>query len=319
MYLQIDLPQDELLTSKWTNRVGFRLLKKVEFYVGNLLLDRQYGLWMHIWSELTHTQDKKNLLGELIGPKGNDGLSNGFDVNTKRTLNIPLMFFFCNNYSSALPLFAIKNKDVYLKFYFEKKSNCIQSGTVPAGDLSNAKLWVDYIFLDRDESLKIIQNEQEYVFETVLNYERNLVATGTKNINLSFNLPTKELFWTNRPLNNNLDKFTNFTINGENSIKSIQFKLNGKNIFSSKPRKSKYFNYIIPYKYHTGKPDLGINCYSFCLEPENYKTTGNLNLRNIDKFSMVINSTSESFLNIFARSYNIIKIKDREIDIVYKF
>ena len=39
-----------------------QLIKKVEIYFGKLLVDRQYGLWMHIWSELTHTTDKKNYL-----------------------------------------------------------------------------------------------------------------------------------------------------------------------------------------------------------------------------------------------------------------
>ena len=29
------------------------------------------------------------------------------------------------------------------------------------------------------------------------------------------------------------------------------------------------FSNITPYRYHTGSPDLGINAYSFCLQPEN--------------------------------------------------
>lgn len=323
MYLQLDLPYDSSLNSSyWVNRVGFRLIKKIELYIGNFLIDKQYGLWMYIWSELTHSDSKKQILDKLVGPRGLEGINNGYSVNTKRTLTIPLMFFFCKNYNSSLPLFAIKNKNIYLKFHFEKKEKCIQSGTVPSGDISNAKLLVDYIFLDKKESLDMVQNELKYSFETVQIFERNMPSTGTKTFNLPFNLPTKELFWVNQSNNNTLDKFTNFTNLGKNTINSIQFKLSGKNVFSSKARKPTYFNNILPYSFHTGNPDSGINCYPFCLEPESLKHTGEINLRIANfgskKFSIIVNSNIESFFTIFANSYNYIKIKKGEIDLKYK-
>ena len=324
MYLQVDLPHDTSLNStQWVNRVGFKLIKKIELRIGNMIIDKQYGLWMYIWSELTHSSGKKDILDNLVGPRGLEGENNGFTANNKRTLNIPLMFFFCRDYNSCLPLFAIKNKDINLKFYFEKKSNCIQSGTIPNGDISNARILVDYIFLDKKESLEMVQNELNYVYETTQIFERNMASTGTKTFNLPFNLPTKELFWVNRPINNSLDKFTNFTNNFKDTINSIQFKLNGKNIFSSKPRKPKYFNNVLPYKFHSGNPDIGIHCYPFCLEPESYKHTGEINLREANtgsnKFSIVVNSSVESFFTIFSYSYNYMKIKNGEMDLKYKF
>ena len=232
------------------------------------------------------------------------------------------MFFFCKDYHTSLPLFAIKN-DVSFKFYFEKKEKCIQSGTIPSGDLSNVRVLVDYIFLDKKESLEMVQNELNYAYETTQVLERNMPSTSTKTFNLPFNLPTKELFWVNRPSSNTLDKFTNFTNNNTDTINSIQFKLNGKNIFSSKSRKSIYFNNILPYKFHSGNPDIGINCYPFCLEPENYKHTGEINLKEANsgtkKFSIIVNSNTESFFTIFTNSYNYIKIKNGDIDLKYKF
>lgn len=324
MYLEVDLPYDSSLKStNWVNRVGFKLIKKIELRIGNIIIDKQYGLWMHIWSELTHSFGKKEILDKLVGSKGLNGINKGLTADNKRTLIIPLMFFFCKNYHSSLPLFAIKNKDINLKFYFEKKSNCIQSGNIPNGDISNAKLLVDYIFLDKKESLEMVQNNLNYAFETTQIFERNMPSTGTKTFNLPFNLPTKELFWVNKPINNSLDKFTNFTNNSKDTINSIQFKLNGKNVFSSKARKSKYFNNIIPYSFHSGNPDLGVNCYTFCLEPESYKHTGEINLRDVNiglkKFSIIVNSNIESFFTIFANSYNYMKINNGEIDLKYKF
>ena len=324
MYLQLDLPYDSNLESTyWVNRVGFKLIKKIELYIGNMVIDKQYGLWMYIWSELTHTDSKKSILDVIVGLKDNNGISSGYSSNIKRTLTIPLMFFFCRNYHLSLPLFAIKNKDIYLKFHFEKKTKCIQTGNIPSGDLSNVKLLVDYIFLDKKESLQFVQNDLEYIYETTQLFERNLSSVGTKTFNLPFSLPTKELFWVNQPITNNLDKFTNFTNNGVDTINNIQFKINSKNIFSSKPRKSTYFNNILPYKFHKGNPDKGINCYPFCYNPEDYKHSGELNFKNINnrtnKFSIVINSNIKSFFTIFTNSYNFLKIKNGEINLKYNF
>lgn len=324
MYLQVDLPYDSSLTStRWVNRVGFKLIKKIELYVGNMIIDKQYGLWMYIWSELTHSDNKKEILDRIVGSRELEGVNNGEKVISKKTLTIPLMFFFCKDYNSSFPLFAIKNKDIHLKFFFETKAKCIQTGTAPSGDLSNARLLVDYIFLEKQESLEMVQSELKYRYETIQIFERNMGSIGTKTFNLPFNLPTKELFWVNSPISNTLDKFTNFTKDNKDTINSIQLKIGGKNVFSSKARKSSYFNKVLPYRFHSGNPDIGVNCLPFCLEPESYKHTGEINLREINKgskkFSIIVNSNVESFFTIFTNSYNYMTIKDGNIDLKYKF
>jgi hypothetical protein len=315
MYLTIDLPFDSSLTSSyWVNRIGFRLIKKVELYIGNQLIDRLFGQWMHVWSELTHSIDKKNILDKLVGSKDIDGLTNGNKVSVKHTLNIPLNFFFCNNYESALPIIAIREKDVYLKFFFETKKNCIQSGDIPTGDLSNASLWIDYIFLDTEEKMDMVQNKLEYVIEVIKHYERNLLSNNNKSILLPFNLSCKELFWTIRKNTNLNDLFTDFTTDDY----TVQLKVKGKNIFSSRARNNNYFDSILPYQYHTGCPDKGINCYPFCLKPESHEMSGLFNFRNIDKFTFNLTNNKNSFINIYAKCYNVLIIDKGNVDLVYK-
>jgi hypothetical protein len=314
IYLNIDLPYDKNLTeSYWVNRIGYRIIKKVELYIGNQLIDRLFGHWMHIWSELTHTIDKKSILDKIVGNKGKDGISNGNKVNIKHTLNIPLPFFFCNNYQNSLPLIAIREKDIYLKFFFETKKNCIQEGGIPSGDLTNARLWIDYIFLDKDEKMEMVQSKLEYTIEVVKHYERNLLSNNNKSILLPFNLSCKELFWTIRGNNYN-DKFTDF-----NTEKyTVQLKVKGKNIFSSKAKKNNYFDSIIPYQYHTGNPDKGINCFPFCIKPEDPKLTGLFNFRNVDKFTFNLTNNKNSFINIYAKCYNFLIIENGDVNLFYK-
>lgn len=322
MYLKLDLPYNiDGYDVYWVNRIGFRLLKKIELYIGDQLVDRQYGQWMHIWTEISHTVDKKNTLNNLVGTKGLNGLNNGLNVKNNKTLYIPLYFFFNNHYGQSLPVHALNVKDIYLKFYFETKSKCINSGSVLLGDLSNVSLLVDYIFLEKEENLKYVQNKITYIYETIHHYNRNLVSTGLKTIILPFNLPTKELYWVVSPLtqSGNYDKFTNFTDNGVNNITNVQFKIDGKNIFSSKARKYNYFNYVLPYQYHKVKPDLGINLLPFFKPPDNTNINGYINLRDINKFSIILNCKGPSFFDIYSRSYNILEIENGIANVIYKF
>ena len=234
MYLQVTLPHDENLTdSYWTNHVGFNLLNKVELYIGKKLIDRLYGLWCHIWVELTHSIDKKNLINKMIGNTSTDGITNGLSVSSPHVLTIPLLFSFCRNKSLAIPIIALQdNIDITLKIYFEKKDNCIQSGPMPSGNLSKAKLWVDYIYLERQENLNFAQRPIEYLVEVNQHLERNLISSGIKNIALPFTLPCKELLWVVRNKKPLGDKFTDFCYNNNSMIKSVQFKFNSKNVFS---------------------------------------------------------------------------------------
>ena len=321
MYLQVTLPHDENLTdSYWTNHVGFNLLNKVELYIGKKLIDRLYGLWCHIWVELTHSIDKKNLINKMIGNTSTDGITNGLSVSSPHVLTIPLLFSFCRNKSLAIPIIALQdNIDITLKIYFEKKDNCIQSGPMPSGNLSKVKLWVDYIYLERQENLNFAQRPIEYLVEVNQHLERNLISSGIKNIALPFTLPCKELLWVVRNKKPLGDKFTDFCYNNNSMIKSVQFKFNSKNVFSSGARDNNYFNYIIPYQAHTSLPDKGINAYTFCIYPENLDPSGIINFSYLTNPCINIETNGNGILHIFAICYNVLHIEKGDAKMIYRY
>ncbi len=334
MFLEVTLPHDSnLVNSYWTNRIGFNLLQKVELYIGKKLIDRMYGLWCHIWVELSHTFDKKNTINKMVGGFTTEtllsdilnpltGINNmNLACNVPHKLNIPLLFSFCRHRGLAIPLVAIyNNTDITLKFFFEKIENCIQVGEIPTGGLDQVKLWVDYIYLEREENLNITQRPIEYLIEVTQHLQRNLVATGTKSISLPFTLPSKELMWVVRNISSSGDKFTDFTYDGIKSmIIDVQFKFNSKNVFSTGARTNDYFNIITPYQFHTGNPDTGINALSFSLYPEELEPSGIINFSQIKTANININTYGNGILDIFSISYNILKIQNGEASIVHKF
>ena len=92
-----------------------------------------------------------------------------------------------------------------------------------------------------------------------------------------------------------------------------------KNVFSSKARTFDYFNYIVPYQYHTGKPDLGINAYSFSLKPEMLDPSGIINFSHIKLPTILLDTQGNGMLNIFAMCYNILQIDNGDIKLIYRY
>ena len=149
-------------TVSWVNRVGFRLLRSVELRVGGQMIDRHYSTWMHIWTELTHTFDKKRLLDQMVGGEyqtpaqlpfnnvtggqnawpqtlGNvhNPLNNIGNATQPIILNIPLLFSFCRNPGLALPLIALQYHEVEIHIEFETFDNCVQTLPLFAPALDN--------------------------------------------------------------------------------------------------------------------------------------------------------------------------------------
>ncbi len=76
-YLQVTLPGLNAGSGsyRWVDHVGHHLIKQVEVDIGGQRIDRQYGDWLQIWSELT-TSGHRHFLGhgydDMIGQGDSD-------------------------------------------------------------------------------------------------------------------------------------------------------------------------------------------------------------------------------------------------------
>lgn len=224
-YLRVQLPDVTLANNaafRWVNWVGHALIKSVELEIGGQRIDKHYGDWIHIWSELTQTAGHQlgyaNMVGnipKLVNPTYN---TSGSPVTVKgEVLYIPLEFFFCRNPGLALPLIALQYHEVKINIEFNDARNLfwaaqrvvdpntsavswsLDYSQAQVGSLVAASLFVDYVYLDTDERRRFAQVSHEYLIE-------QLQFTGdesTSNINnklkLNFNHPTKELIWVVQP------------------------------------------------------------------------------------------------------------------------
>ena len=265
------------------------------------------------------------------------------------TVYVPLQFWFNRHAGLALPLIALQYHEVKINLEINELRNlCWTNDTnvldrVNAQGLKGASIYVDYIYLDTEERRRFAQVAHEYLIEQ-LQFTGDESVTSTANqIKMSFNHPSKELVWVvqrddfvscnpsvinewkgQQPFNYSdfwdravLDSGYSLTLveglAGKNPTAVAKVQLNGHDRFSE--REGKYFNLVQPYQHHTNIPAVGINVYSFALNPEDHQPSGTCNFSRIDNATLILWLTANTVGNgktakvrIYATNYNVLRI-----------
>ena len=317
-------------SSSYKYGVGNALVKQVEVEIGGQLIDRQYGEWMDIWSELSTPAGKRAEYDEMVG--------NAATADADKKVDVPLMFWFNRNPGLALPLIALQ--------YHEVKINLDVAPLADVGavlTLTTMKLWVDYIYLDTDERRRFAQVSHEYLIEQ-LQFTGDAAISGTNfRTELNFNHPCKELIWVfqldaatnsyesfarrggSATGNGSVEpcKFMSLEVPASNTGSTAILKLNGQDRFQE--RRMEYFRRVQAYKHHTNSARVGttltyasnkyysqyIYLYSFALNPEEHQPSGTCNFSRIDNTVLSFNnlaSLASGIVKVFAVNYNVLRI-----------
>ena len=234
-YVQVVLPQmdcgangsstaDKPAAFRWVNYIGHRLLKQVEVEIGGQRIDRQYGDWMQIWTQLSTEAGSIAALDSLIGNTHEltllktgsgaalDATCSSTEVTQSclaragtpaKTLYIPLQFWFCRNPGVAIPLLALQYHEVRINVDFETWENCTYAETTALGvparpnalSLAAASIFVDYVYLDTEERRRFAQQSHEYLIEQLQYTGAESITSSSNKVQLNFNHPCKDLFW----------------------------------------------------------------------------------------------------------------------------
>ena len=218
-YVQVVLPQVDTNAThsfRWLHYIGHRLIKQVEVEIGGQRIDRQYGDWMQIWTQLSTEAGSIRALDEMIGQTADMVLVKGDGValdqpcsaseltqscvgkagTPAKTLYIPLQFWFCRNPGVAIPLIALQYHEVRINVDFETAQNCYYNPDgLTINSLAAASLYVDYVYLDTEERRRFAQQSHEYLIEQVQHTGAESITSSSNKIQLNFNHPVKELFW----------------------------------------------------------------------------------------------------------------------------
>ena len=311
MYLQVGG------TSIDCDNSGAAFIKSVELEIGGQRIDKQSGVFMEVFSELTQPNPAA-ITGQLTGNRVASGTGctlyqtttgrGGAVANNNEVYEFttPLEFWFCRNPGLALPLIALQYHEV--KVILDHTVATI----FDANTVNN--LWVDYIYLDTDERRRFAQVSHEYLIEQV---QEQSLSESTSN-DLNFNHPVKELIWTAASDAAGAANNCSLLIPLANPSITCQLKLNGHDRMAARPLS--YFTRTQVLAHHTGPGGLNstsaatgnlndsIGVYSFALNPEEHQPSGTCNFSRIDNAQFV---TSDAFVArsvMFAVNYNVLRI-----------
>jgi hypothetical protein len=292
--------------------VGHHLLEEVDLEIGGQRIDKHYSHWLNIWSELTQPAEK------AVGFKVMTGGAESFATSSfygQHKLHIPLQFFFNRNPGLALPLIALQYHECKLTFKFAPLASLIHTKDMKGVPLDqcalDAKLYVNYIYLDSDERRRFAQTSHEMLVDQLQFTGAESVHSGNNKIRLNFNHPVKELVWViiDKEKTNEDAKYMKMDMG--------KLTLNGHDRFSE--RDGSYFNLVQPYLRHTRVPTHNVYSYSFALNPEEFQPSGHCNMSRIDNATLNITMPAETHdgcgncdyadVHVYARSLNQLRIQ----------
>uniref|UniRef100_A0A6C0EHJ6 Major capsid protein N-terminal domain-containing protein n=1 Tax=viral metagenome TaxID=1070528 RepID=A0A6C0EHJ6_9ZZZZ len=282
MYLVIDTNyQGDLLDLKKEIGVSaFSLIEYVEISIGDQVIDKHTGEWLHIFHELFIDSSKNSLLCDMINIHNTTTTKGETKNNKDGLLYIPLIFWFNRNPGLALPLLALNNNDIKInvKFASKNKIDNFPKNNSKSFIINNVKLLTEYIHLDTEEKQLFASNTHNYLIEQIQYSDLNNVPLKeeiTDNIEyekyvhkfkIPFRHPVKELFWCIQD-NNVLDlelkedkqsvgnNLFNYWLQLDSLKRQHQMieghiTINGKELFE--PKSSNYLMSVMKYQYHSG-------------------------------------------------------------------
>ena len=337
----------------FTNSTGYAAIKEVSIEINSQEIDKHYSEWFDIWNELTDPNYNEHKLVNKHNAKHTYLKSNNGTTRVK--CYVPLKFWFCRNPGLALPLIALQNSQVIMKFKFRNPYTLINtdhtSGTITPSYEKIPELYIDYIFLDTKEKRNFATKKHQYLIEQL---QFNRKETFTNSHELNFNNPVKELIWVcqNKNVNteynlnsigNNADAYSNvktsisknndyfnyqsistssqdylYTLNNNEPFNEAEIFFDGNSRFNK--QKATYFRTIQPSSYHSKVPSKHIYIYSFSLKPEEYQPSGVCNFSKLKSAKINYSSPANNTdILIFAYSYNLLRIMEGKAGIAYSF
>jgi len=278
-----------------------------------------------------------------------------------------LMFYFNRNPGLSLPLIALQYHEVKITMDFRNANELIvvlnpdgtrktASNTTSISNSANvsltqAVLYVDYVYLDTDERRRMAQMAHEYLIDQLQNTGAEGITFGNTSqykSRLNINHPVKELVWTlQRQINGTVGTAYNDWFNysaadpgavdlssAVDLLAASKIQLNGHDRFSTRPQT--YFRLVQPWQTHTRIPTNFVYLYSFALRPEEHQPSSTCNFSRIDNAQLILDPTNpanipnyatwatlaglsynDGNLTIFATNYNVLRVMSGMAGLAY--
>jgi hypothetical protein len=306
MVLEVDLP---LLESTRSGLTGGGTISYVN-NIGHALIDyveKQYGEWMEIWTQLSLDESMKFGYQEMLQRYDTFQTTSG-----PQTVFIPLQFWFCRNIGLALPLVALQYHEVKVNIKFRPLSKLFTFGSnnYYTGSKSGTTVTItsnNPEFASSDNGKKIYWSDG--TSDTISSYssstEVEVSGSGTKTSQEFYIAPNDTL--SGSPTISDARLFVDYIF--LDTYERRQFAQMKHRYLIEQVQFNERL--IQPFQKHRRVPNDFIYMYSFSLKPENHQPSGACNFSKIDSadLNLTFNSgTKAGSIRVYALSYNILRI-----------
>lgn len=246
-----------------------QFIDKVELYIGGQLIDSHDAAFNDIW---------KAVEAKTPNQAAADDATCGF---------YPLRFFFCNNWTMALPLVGLQYHDVEIRIYWADSS---------AVNNHRFEVWSNFIYLDTEE--------REFFAATPLNMlikqTQKVTSSGAAAQELNFNHPVSYIAANNgSPVNGSAADET-----------TVNFKINGTDVGDNMEIFPHYSNVVAEYhEFDYGVQGVPKFVIPFSLSLHSEQPTGGLNFSRLDS-ARLITSGGTFNQDLYAVNFNVLKIEN---------
>lgn len=304
----------------WVEELGHAMIDYIDIYIGSQMIDKHTGDWLILFNKIFLREYQMENYDKMIGNIPELTILND-SIKDNYILTVPFQFWFCRNTGLSLPLVSLRYHDIMFTVKLKDLSKLCYVGNDPETpnitelqsqyniNIINARLYVDYIYLDSDERRRFAQSTHEYLIETVQYNDFDNIYGEKAKVSLNFAHATKFIIWfvqphfyRENPTGRNKCQWNNFGTRPDKTgytMNSAFLRINYNNL-TDPDLDIKYYNYLQPYWYFIHSPTDGYNVYSFAIKPMEHQPSSSINMSRIDDFSIKM-AFSKEFINLVNR------------------
>jgi hypothetical protein len=317
-------PEMNGIWAHYTNDIGQWLVQKAHIVIGGSTVDTLWSELMFCWEELSGKAGRR--ITEMCG-KRYTRTQLICDSRQRRTLYVPLNFWFTCHSGASLPLSSLQfhGVQVWVHFAALEKSIVVSSPNVAVHNVSTgtgitandlqAHIETAYVFLDNQERERFSHSS----FETlVIQHQQFHLQTTNSQVraSLSFNHPCLELIWmVRRNCHEKANAWFNFSgLQNRDPVMKACLYLNNQARFQPKP--GSWFRMIQPFQHHSNIPDTFVYVFSFALHPEDtVSPSGSCNFSRIDHVDLHLElqpglAREQVTVLCYARNWNVLRFRE---------
>tara|TARA_B100001094_G_C18167692_1_gene793138 strand:- start:187 stop:1374 length:1188 start_codon:yes stop_codon:yes gene_type:complete len=320
IYLRIKINKDPAWSKLSFNvhETIFNILDSIEFLYNDKTLSKLTNDFIFSYFEVNYSESEKR---NLIDMFSYDKLKSN-NVDDHIYLTIPIPFWFHKSPGLAFPLWALNNPNVGVNINikdFNKSTNKI----------NDIELLVNFGQLTTIEKEQFSNKSLEYLIESVdqLNSTELVPEEHAKKIAVNKTHFIKYFLW-------NIQDKNNYNFNFLDDVESASITFNGNALIDNAP--GSFYRSVNRYIHFKSAGNMGLEknngdideeslnpiyTYSFSVEPTSKKLSGYFTSEKFDNvtFDLKINGRagSQRILNIYLVKYNIIRIHNGYLDILY--